>query len=192
MRTFSIWMILSAHRLMSGRKKLLKVSLEPLVLPCWPRCWSWYRQEVRKASFSTSPQLMAWFRSDHNPNAGTKFQPALEPDDGDWTSTDWSQWNFPDPLNYLAVSLEDCVNLGLAKPSYARKNAYSYVHFAICVANDDLDCDSWLPDAALLAIDGAAWQQSVVADYRAAQCPWNVFLNLGRTTWVKKLNYNWP
>ena len=139
---------------MSGRKKLLKVSLKPLVLSCWPRCWSWYRQQVRKASFSIFPQSMAWFRSDNKPNTGTKFQFAPEPDDGDWTSTDWSQWNIPEEESYPAVSLQDCVNLGLAKPSYARKNAYNYVHFALCVANDDLDCSSWLPRAALVSAVG--------------------------------------
>lgn len=70
---------------------------------------------------------------------GVTLQPRVIPDDSDWTSVDWSQWNF-DPSDGQAFSLVDCINLGLAKPSYARLNAPSYVHFALCLAFPDLEC----------------------------------------------------
>ncbi len=68
------------------------------------------------------------------------MQPRLVPTDGDWESTDWSQWQFPNQFAGAATSFEDCIHLGLAKPGFARRNAPSYVHFALCVAFDDLDC----------------------------------------------------
>ena len=50
-------------------------------------------------------------------------------------------------MNELATSFEDCVNLGLAKPSYALKNAPNYVHFVLCLVFDDLDCFTYISDA---------------------------------------------
>lgn len=78
--------------------------------------------------------------ADQNRNLGLRFQPGVVPDNGNWSSDDWSQWNFPDPLEGDAVSMKDCIELGLAKPRYARKNAPSYVHFALCLYFDELDC----------------------------------------------------
>ncbi len=87
--------------------------------------------------------ISAAVAADQNLKLGLTIQPRIVPIDGDWMSTDWSQWEFPDPLVGSAVSFEDCVYLGLAKPSYARKNAPNYVHFALCLAFDDLDCTSY-------------------------------------------------
>lgn len=85
------------------------------------------------------PQSTARLSSNEDPNLGVTLQPRVVPDDSDWTSVDWSQWNF-DPSDGQAFSLVDCINLGLAKPSYARLNAPSYVHFALCLAFPDLEC----------------------------------------------------
>ena len=81
--------------------------------------------------------------ADQNPNLGLIIQPRVLPIDGNWMDRNSSNWGFPDEWPGFAVSFVDSVYLGLAKPSYARKNAPNYVHFALCLAFVDLDCLSF-------------------------------------------------
>ena len=85
--------------------------------------------------------------ADHKSKLGLTYQPRVQPEDGNWLSIDWPQWQFPNPLNGAATSFEDYVNLGLAKPSYALKNAPSYVHFVLCLVFDDFDCFNYISEA---------------------------------------------
>lgn len=83
--------------------------------------------------------------ADPNSHLGLTYQPRVEPEDGNWGSIDWPQWQFSNPTDGLsATSFVDCVNLGLSKPSYALKNAPSYVHFVLCLVFDDLDCFNYI------------------------------------------------
>lgn len=86
--------------------------------------------------------------ADQNPDIGLIVQDPVRPSNLDWTSTNWSQWEvIPNP-NRKATALADCVNLGLARPDLARKNAPNYVHFVLCLAFNELDCTSRLPAGA--------------------------------------------
>ena len=94
------------------------------------------RCATSSAAFPTSSAVCA----DQNPYIGVIVYNPLRPNTGEYRTTDPSEWVIDWNAGRKATGFADCVNLGHFRPDLARKNAPNYVHFALCLAFDYLDC----------------------------------------------------